>query len=298
MKKRLYPLLTLVSFSLLFVFNVKMQWKCKYCPAICEKRAQLFKHYRLKHGTYARAERFPCLHQECMCTFKSLNALHSHLSRFHNRSVEQVQTVDSQKKFRCLSCEFLEPCTENEYFAHLRITHLKVNHKVDCPFKDCKFQSSVYSTFNAHKSKTHKEHTWKNFKSEIIVSTTSDTCDEAASESRGEVEQQETFDTEDLDVLEEACDDLCGLEKQLEHNLASLVLKMQTILHIPESAVQEVIQHLCQTHDLSQPLLYSNVKAVLKKHYPDVNELVVKEVMFAVSKSNVITSLCGKHGSL
>lgn len=95
--------------------------------------------------------------------------------------------------------------------------------------------------------------------------------------------------------MEEACDDLCGLEKQLEHNLASLLLKMQTTLHIPESAVQEVIQHLCQIHDVSQPLLYSNVKTVLKKHYPDVNELVV---MFAVSESNVMTSLCGKHGSL
>lgn len=75
-----------------------MQWKCKYCPASCDKRAQLLKHYRLKHGTYARTERFPCLHQECMCTFKSLNALHSHLSRFHNRSMDQLQTVDSQKK--------------------------------------------------------------------------------------------------------------------------------------------------------------------------------------------------------
>ena len=49
-----------------------MPWKCKYCPAICEKRAQFFKHYRLKHGTYARTDPFPCLHQECMCTFKSM----------------------------------------------------------------------------------------------------------------------------------------------------------------------------------------------------------------------------------
>ena len=136
-----------------------MPWKCKYCPAICEKRAQLFKHYRLKHWTYARTDPFPCLHQECMCTFKSLNALHSHLSCFHTRSVDQPQTVDSHMKFCYLSCKFLEPCTETEYFAHLRSTHLKLNHKVDCPYKECKFQSSVYSTFNGHKSKTHREHT-------------------------------------------------------------------------------------------------------------------------------------------
>ena len=107
-----------------------MLWKCKYCPAICERRTQLFKHYRLKHGSYARTEPLPCLYQECKCTFKSLNALHSHLSRFHTRSVDQSQTIVSQIKFRSLSCEFLEPCTESEYFTHLRSTHLKVNHKV------------------------------------------------------------------------------------------------------------------------------------------------------------------------
>lgn len=73
---------------------------------------------------------------------------------------------------------------------------------------------------------------------------------------------------------------------------------MQTILHIPESAVQEVMQHLCQIHDLSQPLLYSKVKAVLKKYYPNVDELVVKDIISAVSESNVMASLCGKHGTL
>lgn len=88
-----------------------------------------------------------------------------------------------------------------------------------------------------------------------------------AHESQGELEQLPTSDTEDLEVMDEACDDLCSLGKWFEHNLASLLLKMQTILHIPESAVQEVLQHLCQIHDLSQPLLYSNVKSVLKKYY-------------------------------
>lgn len=73
---------------------------------------------------------------------------------------------------------------------------------------------------------------------------------------------------------------------------------MQTILHIPESAVQQVIQHCCQIHDLSQPLLYSNVRSVLKKYYPNVDEVVIKEIICAVSESNVMTSLCGKRGSL
>lgn len=33
-------------------------------------------------------------------------------------------------------------------------------------------------------------------------------------------------------------------KKQLAHNLASLLLKMQSVLHIPESSAQEVIYRL------------------------------------------------------
>ncbi|KAL2085989.1 hypothetical protein ACEWY4_019309 [Coilia grayii] len=43
-----------------------MIWNCKYCSVRCEKRAQLFKHYRLKHGSYTRTEPFPCLHKDCL----------------------------------------------------------------------------------------------------------------------------------------------------------------------------------------------------------------------------------------
>ena len=57
------------------------------------------------------------------------------------------------------------------------------------------------------------------------------------------------LDAEDVEDLEEVSEvtsecDLHDLEKQLEHNLASLLLKMQTVLHIPESAVHDVMQSI------------------------------------------------------
>lgn len=61
---------------------------------------------------------------------------------------------------------------------------------------------------------------------------------------------------------------------------------MQTVLHIPESAVQEVIQHLCQINKLSAPILHNRVRAILKKYYADMDETVVREVTCAVSESN------------
>ena len=87
------------------------------------------------------------------------------------------------------------------------------------------------------------------------------------------------------------------LEKQLEHNLAALFLKMQTVLHIPESTVQEVIQLLLQMCELSQPLLHNAVKDILNQH-TDVDDSVVEELVRAAAKSNVIMKFCGKDGTL
>lgn len=56
---------------------------------------------------------------------------------------------------------------------------------------------------------------------------------------------------QDNTECEESVDDLQDLEIQLECNLASLFLKMQAILHISESAAQEVIQQINQIHLLS-----------------------------------------------
>lgn len=198
-----------------------MQWRCKYCPFNCEKRSQLFKHYRLKHGSYARTEPFPCLHQECLCTFKSLNARKVHLSHLHTKTPEQQPNTDVPLKFCCLSCGFAQSCSETDYLAQLRTAHFKVNHKVRCPYKDCKFESSVYPTFKTHKSRVHKEHNRKKFKSEIIgCNYVSHDCD-AAQEQMSQVDHVEEFEEVSEDTRE---NDLGDLEKQLEHNLASLLL--------------------------------------------------------------------------
>lgn len=137
-------------------------------------------------------------------------------SRLHTKPLDQQPTVDLPVKFSCLSCGFSESCTETDYFSHLHNAHLKVNHKVSCPYKDCDFESSVYSTFKAHKSKAHKEHSWKRFKSEIIG------CDYEGHD-RDDAQEQISH-ADDLAELEEVSEeasenDIHVLGKQ---NLASL----------------------------------------------------------------------------
>lgn len=132
-----------------------MQWTCKHCIFSADKRGQLLKHYHLKHGSFTRQQPIPCLHRDCLCTFKSFNALKVHLSFWHSQS-HIGQASKPTVAFHCQICEYLEPCTEAEFFTHLH-SHLKRKQTVPCPYEGWHFQSNVYSMFNAHKSKVHSD---------------------------------------------------------------------------------------------------------------------------------------------
>lgn len=62
---------------------------------------------------------------------------------------------------------------------------------------------------------------------------------------------------------------------QLRHNLAAFSLKMQTILNVPEKAVQEIVEQLDQLFQLSKPLIKAVVSKVLTENQYCVPESVV-----------------------
>lgn len=129
-----------------------MLWKCKYCEFMCEKRGYLLKHYLLKHGNYGRTVPFPCLHQKCVCTFKSINALKVHLAKIHQKTQAAQLSETPEVTFHCQSCDFSAPCTETVFLTHLRSTHLKVNHRVQ--FLSEKKRGSGVGTHHKHDGET------------------------------------------------------------------------------------------------------------------------------------------------
>lgn len=78
---------------------------------------------------------------------------------------------------------------------------------------------------------------------------------------KGQMHAEDTDDLNDVSGETSKAETL-KLGQQLEHNLAALFLKMHTVLYIPKTSVQEIIQQLCEIVQLSWPLLYSKVKAV------------------------------------
>lgn len=104
-----------------------MEWKCKLCAVTSDTRAHLFRHYHLKHSHYSRVSPLPCLHNTCICTFPSFNALKIHLTCVHKDTCRTGAGERAQVRhthFICPLCDFKKPFSEVTLFSHLR-GHLK-----------------------------------------------------------------------------------------------------------------------------------------------------------------------------
>lgn len=266
-----------------------MEWKCKFCLFSCEKRAQLLKHYRLKHGGYTRTTPIPCLHTDCLCSFKSFNSLRVHLTKSHSHQVvygsQTSPCDDTPLIFHCLLCSFEEPCTESIFLSHLR-HHLKSHEMVQCPYKNCTFQSNVYSTFNVHKCREHRTPDQRQLKSDILLHVT-------PSVDNMQPEEPLCHDLVDehLEENDAENENLDDLQHQLEHNLASLFLKMQAILHVSDLAAQEIMQQITQILLLSEPLVYHAIQQILFKHGVNDCDSLVRKIVNAVKDNNPIMTM-------
>ena len=275
-----------------------MEWKCKLCSVSADTRAKLFRHYRLQHGHFSRVCPLPCLYGDCICTFQSFNAMKAHLSRVHNdtpRIAAPGGAYTGHALFTCPLCNFKHPFSEETLFGHLR-SHLRSHEMVPCPFKNCNYSTNVYSSFNAHKSRKHVGSS--DFDDNVILEENDSVPVTTTAESVGDAPAQcESTDTFDLSEDESQCD-TDSLRAQLQHNLASLFLKMRTILHVSDMASQEIVEHLTQIFTLSQPLLKKSILEVLESHDISASETTLDEVVSAVMDSNILVSATARGKEL
>lgn len=231
-----------------------MAWKCKLCAAAFDKRAQALEHYRLHHSSVSSVSPLPCLHDDCVSTFQSVNALKIHLSRIHTQTKHGVNPVESVS-FVCPKCGFKQPFNYKTMLGHLR-AHLKKHEMLDCPFKNCHYRSNVYSSFNAHRSRDHPDpdaHI-SDFKNDIILTEIENPTMLGQVEAADSSENPPELESPDYSPLESSYD-TGELQAQLKNNLSSLFLKMHSVLHVSETAIQDIIDNLVQIFLLSKPLV-------------------------------------------
>ncbi|XP_028298400.1 uncharacterized protein LOC114460675 [Gouania willdenowi] len=259
-------------------------WQCKLCSVAVAGRLALLNHYKLKHPHLGRTSHYPCTFLECPCTFKTWNALHIHHSRDHSTNDKAVKVVSI---FKCHICSCKNLGNEREYFAHIN-SHLKKNEKVTCMFHGCDFHTSVYGTFKSHKSRRHASHSLANFKPGIVITNTSQL-----------VELSPTDDQEDecveSDIVDQA--DSNTLLSAIEKQLAAALLKLEYLVHVPGTAIDEFLSELSYLSSAIEPLSKDIVSDVFKRHNIQVEDSVAT-IASAVHTSNPISKAVEKGGPL
>lgn len=269
-------------------------WVCKVCGISVASRYELLKHSKLKHGHYGNRFRHPCPYSNCPCTFRLWNSLLSHIYRSH-----KTQTSSKPSElftFSCQLCTRHELSNERDYFSHVN-EHLRKHETVTCMFKGCVFQTNIYNTFHTHKNRKHNPHSLNDFKAEVVTvvpgsqESDSSVVDDVSCAAGTDVESETDLDAHSTNIED--------LSKVVEQKIASVILKLEHILFVPATAIDELLQEL---HYLlsspSVPITFNSLSNILENHCVQVDESVVKELAQEVCKSNPLAKAFAKDGAL
>ncbi len=226
-----------------------MKWKCKFCVFTTNGQGRIIQHYKKRHRHHRRSSGLVCIYEDCLSTFQTQAELKNHLKE-HVKEGKKIVT-----KLCCDLCTFSEPSDINKYYPHLK-THLRNREIVKCPFADCSFKSSILPTFTAHRSRYHKFSTPNSLRPELCV-------DHTLTKRIVGVREDSVSDTEkspSYDPIPEA-EPLFENGEAIKNQLASLLLRMQTILHVSNSAIQEVIDELFDIGEFAN----QNIKKIIQK---------------------------------
>lgn len=108
---------------------------------------------------------------DCICTFPSVYALKIHLTQKQTSTVVLKESQAGCAAYICPNCGFKEMLNEKSLLGHLR-SHLKKHETLECPFKNCRYKTNAYSSFKAHKSRSHSNWDVTGFKNDIVQKET------------------------------------------------------------------------------------------------------------------------------
>ncbi|XP_031418504.1 uncharacterized protein LOC116219363 [Clupea harengus] len=265
-----------------------MKWTCKLCPFSTYNQRNIRRHYTLKHGHHSRFCPLPCIFTDCFFTFRRQVDLNRHLFKQHGKQQEKGSSDPLTFQILCALCSFCEHCNLKQYLSHLR-SHLKNKETVKCPYQDCSFQSTVYSTFTGHLSRYHSSAGIKNLRLELVRNHLCENGEEAQDNT-----DLLSFNEPVADVLEnvEITDEVC-----LQRKLASLFLRMQTLLHVSKTATQEIIDEFYEVSVLTGELSKKSIEQVLSQHNISLEPSTFTLIADTLDKS-VPLSFLSKSGEL
>ncbi|XP_036952445.1 uncharacterized protein LOC119018692 isoform X1 [Acanthopagrus latus] len=264
--------------------------QCKFCKFSHDVEAVLVKHYRLHH----RGSTWPCIHRDCFCTFRTISALKSHISRLH-RTVQRQENLS----FQCSLCDYKDICCKKKVLTHLH-HHLRLRETVSYPFVGCSFATNRLNSFTGHTSRNHKSHNLRNFLTPVRVVNDFPSDDIAQPCSVDPEAGVSLTCSPSLDSTENGRPDCAqNVDSEiLQHKLASLFLRMQCVLHVPKHAIQAIIDEFSDILSFSKFHTTKILKDVLAKHNIEVEEDVIQEISSTVFEKNPVLVTTAEKGAL
>lgn len=255
-----------------------MRWQCKTCGFRATTRGDLLTHYRLQHRTFETGNSVPCLVHDCPCSFKTLSALRTHLSRYHPE--DEARRPEVVLCFSCLICSSKHP-TKKEYFLHLG-NHLRRHETVECVFAGCTFKTNIYVTFFSHKSRKHRSHSLEDLKPDVIGEhqTLPHEADHV-----GDSDDEVTCINPPVDISNE-----------IQQRIGLLLLKLESVHNVSGKCIDDLVEELHFIYTASAPVIYQLVETSLKKNNCAVEEDIVTELAEELCKSHPTSKALGIDG--
>lgn len=192
-----------------------------FCSFATYNEKTILIHYKDRHGHGRQG--LSCIYPSCQTMLQSHVDFTKHIKE-HKKG--------SNPKLCCELCTFSAPTNIKQYCIHLK-THLRTRETVTCPFEGCSFKSSIVSTFTAHKSRYHQYADFANFKPDLVVK-----CHSQAFVNNDEGELNNSVSSE----LSES--EFQPVHNSIERRVASLLLRLQAVLHVSQYAIQEIVDDL------------------------------------------------------
>lgn len=202
--------------------------------------------------------------------------------RDHGLIEQSVGLVDF--KVKCLLCDLKEAVSLKQYIAHLG-KHLRNRETVTCLFK-----SNIFSSFTSHKSRCHRHCTLKDLKTEIIVQE----CETEELAECETAESQPDIDDNNIHVPLDNSDvgpEYHDATQKVQERLASLLLRMQAVLHVSKLATQEIVSEFYDIGVLIGELNEYTVKKVLRQHSCNIDENTIILVTDALHSLSPFSSI-------
>ena len=191
-------------------------------------------------------------------------------------------------------CAHVKDSTVRDFFQTINV-HLRHYETIPCVFRECTFQTNIYSTFNTHRNRKHNQYSLKDFKANVLDTSTqldqSDNSEDVPTGSEDINPEHETLTSDEAAELH--------LPHIIEEKTACILLKLENIIHIPKAVVDEVLSELhFILSKLAVPVTKATVLDVVQRYKLPVEESVADELAAVLCKTNPLALAIAKDGPL